>query len=384
MKSLVHALRRLQPWFAWAPPWVFTLVLMALALLAALAAHALFVRLVRRTLHGDDFWRSLLVRTNAAGRLALVVLALSAALAASPLTHQWKVFTQHAFAIAFIGLMGWAVVIAIDVASELYLHRIRTDLADNLLARKHATQVRILQRAANVATVVLTAAMALMTISQVRQWGVSLLAAGGAATVIVGLALQPLLSNLIAGIQIAMTQPIRIDDQVLVENEVGNVEEITSTYVVVRIWDERRMVLPLTYFLQKPFQNWTREKANRVGPVELHVDYTTPVAPLRDRLTELLQASPLWDRRVNAVQVTGASERTMLVRCLMSAADSGKLFDLQCAVREAMIVFLRDSLPGSLPRERQEIAETSGVPHPAEIAERAPRPQEGAVGRRTG
>jgi small-conductance mechanosensitive channel len=356
---------------------VFTLALMALALVAALVAHALILRVVRRTLHRADFWRSLLVRTNAAGRLALVVVALSAATAAAPLTHRQTALAQHAFGIAFIVLMGWAVVIAIDLASELYLHRIRIDLADNLLARKHATQVRILQRAANVAVVILTAAMALMTISQVRQWGVSLLAAGGAATVIVGLALQPLLSNLIAGIQIAMTQPIRIDDQVMVENEVGNVEEITATYVVVRIWDERRMLLPLTYFLQKPFQNWTRETARRTGAVELHVDYTTPIEPLRDKLADLLQGSPLWDGRVAAVQVTDASERTMLVRCLMSAADSGKMFDLRCEVREAMIVFLRDHLPGALPRERQEVSESPAVPHPAELADRAARPQEG-------
>lgn len=353
---LIEELKDLQPWFAWAPPWVFTLVLMSLALLVALVGHAFAVRVVRRTLRdGDNFWRPLLVRTRAPGRLAMVVAALSAALAASPLTSRQTAFAQHGFAIAFVVLVGWAVVIAIDVASALYLRRYRLDVADNLLARKHVTQVRILQRAAIVAVVILTAGMALMTINQVRQWGVSLLAAGGAATVIVGLALQPLLSNLIAGIQIAMTQPIRMDDQVLVENEFGKVEEISATYVVVRLWDDRRMVLPLTYFLQKPFQNWTRETAHLLGSVMLYLDYMTPVAPLRAKLSELLHADPRWDGRVNALQVTDAKERTMEIRCLMSAADAGRLFDLRCAVREAMIAHLREGFPNALPRERFEL-----------------------------
>ncbi len=355
--SLIATLKDLQPWFAWAPPWVFTLALVALAFAAALAAHTVAVRLIRRTFQGRaEFWRPFLLRTRAPGRLALVVAALSAALAASPLTARQTAFVQHGFAIAFVVLVGWSVMIATDIAAALYLRRYRVDVADNLLARKHLTQVRILQRAATVATVIVTAALALMTINEVRQWGVSLLAAGGAATVLVGLSLQPLLSNLLAGIQIAMTQPIRMDDQVLVEGEVGNVEEITATYVVVRIWDERRMVLPLTYFLQKPFQNWTRETAQQMGTVMLYLDYTTPIAPLRAKLTELLKADGRWDGRVNALQVTEAKERTLEIRCLMSASDPGKLFDLRCAVREAMTAFLRESFPSALPRERLEVA----------------------------
>jgi small-conductance mechanosensitive channel len=377
--NLVTTLKNLRPWFAWAPPWVFTIVLMAIALAVALVAHTIFVRVVRRTLYGKqtEFWRPLLIRTRAPGRLAMVVAALSAALAASPLTTEQTAFAQHAFAIAFVVLVGWAVVVAIDVAAALYLRRFRTDVADNLMARKHLTQVRILQRAAVVAVVLLTAAMALMTISQVRQWGVSLLAAGGAATVIVGLALQPLLTNLIAGIQIATTQPIRIDDQVLVENEVGHVEEITATYVVVRIWDERRMVLPLTYFLQKPFQNWTRETAHQLGAVLLYVDYTTPVEPLRAKLAELLKADPRWDKRVGALQVTDARERTMEIRCLMSALDAGSLFDLRCAVREGMITYLRESFPHALPRDRFEVAPPPDWTPLADGRDRppAPRPQ---------
>ncbi|HKR87571.1 MAG TPA: mechanosensitive ion channel domain-containing protein [Phenylobacterium sp.] len=350
--SPITALKDLQPWFAWAPPWVFTLVLMLLALAAALIAHRVIVRLVRRGLRGGhQFWRPLLVRSEGPGRLALVVAFLSAALAASPLTREQTAFAQHAFAIAFVVLIGWIALIAVDLSAAVFLRRYRIDVDDNLLARKHATQIRILQRAASVLVVVVTVAMALMTINQVRQWGVSLLAAGGAAGILVGLALQPLLSNLLAGLQIAATQPIRLEDQLLVEGEVGHVEEINATYVVVKIWDERRMVLPLTYFLQKPFQNWTRDTARQMGTVMLYVDFITPVEPLRAKLVELLKATPLWDGRVCALQVTDAREKSLEIRCLMSAANSGQLFDLRCHVREAMVAFINQGFPEALLRD---------------------------------
>lgn len=359
--SLITTLKDLQPWFAWAPPWVFTLVLLLLALAAALIAHAVIVRLVRRGLRGGhQFWRPLLLRTRGPGRLALVVAFLSAALAASPATREQTAFAQHAFAIAFVVLIGWIALIAVDLAAALFLRRNRMDVADNLLARKHATQIRILQRAASVLVVLLTVAMALMTISQVRQWGVSLLAAGGAAGIIVGLALQPLLANLLAGLQIAATQPIRLEDQLLVEGEVGNVEEINATYVVVRLWDERRMVLPLTYFLQKPFQNWTRETAHQLGAVMLYVDFRTPVEPLRAKLAELLKASPLWDGRVSALQVTEMKERSLEIRALMSAANSGQLFDLRCAVREGLVAWLNERFPNALSPDRLQLALPAG------------------------
>lgn len=342
--DLVSTLKRLQPYFAWAPPWVFTLVAMAIALLAALIVHTLITHLVRRSLRGrGEFWRPMLLRSRGPTRLAMAIIAMSAALAASPLAGPQTAFVQHLFAIGFIIALGWTALIAVDLAAALFLRRNQINVADNLLARKYLTQIRILQRAASVLVVIITIGLALMTIDQVRQWGVSLLAAGGAAGIFVGLALQPLLSNLLAGIQIAATQPIRLDDQVVVENEVGNVEEITATYVVVRLWDERRMVLPLTYFLQKPFQNWTRETAAQTGSVMLYVAYDTPIEPLRGRLTEILTDSPLWDRRVNALQVTDAKETSIELRLLMSAATPGRLFDLRCVVREAMIRCLNDA-----------------------------------------
>jgi small-conductance mechanosensitive channel len=163
------------------------------------------------------------------------------------------------------------------------------------------------------------------------------------------------LSNIMAGVQIALTQPIRIDDAVIVEGEWGNVEEITSTYVVIRIWDLRRLIVPLKYFLEKPFQNWTRQSADLIGVVMLYVDYSVPVDAIRARLAEILKGSPLWDGKVGVVQVTDAKERTVEVRVLVSAASSGQAFDLRCDVREKLIAWLQAHHPSALPRERLEL-----------------------------
>lgn len=167
--------------------------------------------------------------------------------------------------------------------------------------------------------------------------------------------MQPFLTNLIAGIQIATTQPIRIDDAVIVEGEWGRIEEIGSTYVVVKLWDWRRMVLPLTYFIQKPFQNWTRESASLIGTAMVYVDYSAPIEVLRRKLEEIAAASPLWDRNVVNLAVTELSERTMQVRCLTSARNAGEAFDLRCEVREKMVAFLQEELPQALPRERFDL-----------------------------
>lgn len=349
--------QRLTAEFAWAPPWALGLALIVVVLALALGLHTLIVRAVARGVRRrSDFTRSLIVRTRGPSRLALLTFALAWIVQVAPLAPRATRLIQHGLLVAFIILVGWAVLTALDIASALYMRRFRADAADNLIARKHLTQVRILRRAATVLVVLLTAGLALMTIPGVRQVGVSLLAAGGAAGIIVGLALQPILSNMMAGIQIALTQPIRIDDAVMVNGEFGRVEEINSTYVVLRLWDLRRMIVPLKYFLEQPFQNWTRESSNLVGAVMLYVDYSVPVEPMRKRLLEILEASPLWDRETSAVHVTDARERTMEVRFLVSARNSGDLFDLRAHVREQMIAYLREEMPEALPpRDRVEV-----------------------------
>lgn len=341
---------------SWLPAWLLSLTVLAAGALLALAAHQMLVLTVRRLIASrDEFWRELVKRTRRPSRLAALILGLAAAAPLARLqTIQLDVLAR-VLLIGFIVLCGWAAMTALDVATLLYTRRFRIDVEDNLLARKHVTQTRILRRTAAAMIVVLTIAFALMTFAGVRQYGVSLLASAGAAGIIAGLALQPFLTNLIAGIQIATTQPIRIDDAVIVEGEWGRIEEIGSTYVVVKLWDWRRMVLPLTYFIQQPFQNWTRESASLIGTAMVYVDYSAPIEVLRRKLVEIAEASPLWDRNVVNLAVTELSERTMQVRCLTSARNAGEAFDLRCEVREKMVEFLQTELPHALPRERFDL-----------------------------
>ncbi len=343
-------------WLAVLPPWLVSLALMILAVLVALAVHAAGVAIARRLLsRRDEFWRALVMRTRRPTRLALVAVGLGLAAGLAPLTEGQRVLFGHGLVIAVILLLGWIVLTGLDIGAALYLRGFKVDVEDNLIARKHLTQVRILKRALATLVVILTIGLALMTISGVRQWGISLLAAGGAAGIILGLALQPLLSNLIAGIIIATTQPIRIDDAVIVEKEWGWIEEINATYVVVRLWDWRRMVLPLTYFMSTPFQNWTRESASLIGTAMFYVDYAAPVDAMRAKLDEIVKASPLWDGKVISLQVTDLRERVMEVRCLASARNAPQTFDLRCIVREQMVAFLKAEHPEALPRDRIDL-----------------------------
>ena len=188
-----------------------------------------------------------------------------------------------------------------------------------------------------------------------RQLGAGLLASAGVLGIIVGFAAQKTLGNLLAGVQIAITQPIRVDDVVVVEGEWGRIEEITLTYVVVRIWDLRRLVLPISYFIEKPFQNWTRTSASILGTVFLHLDYTVPVGAVREELERLVQQSTYWDGEVVRLHVTNTTERTMELRALVSAANSSDAFELRCELREQLVAFLQAHHPGSLPRLRATV-----------------------------
>jgi small-conductance mechanosensitive channel len=243
----------------------------------------------------------------------------------------------------------------------VHLRKFNVSAEDNLLARKHLTQTRILQRVAHVILVIVTLGLALMTLSGFRQWGVSLLASAGVVGIIAGLALQPVLTNLVAGIQIAMAQPIRIDDAVIVEGEWGNVEEITATYVVIRLWDWRRMVLPLSYFITKPFQNWTRESSRLIGTVVLYVDYEAPVDRLREAFERIVRASILWDGDVQVLQVTDITDRVMQIRCLASARSAPVAFDLRCEVREKLMAYMRDHCANALPRDRLSLEAAAAI-----------------------
>ncbi|MBF0252805.1 MAG: mechanosensitive ion channel [Candidatus Omnitrophica bacterium] len=254
--------------------------------------------------------------------------------------------------IASIGSLVMGVVNAL-CESILYTHDINA--SDNLEARKIHTQIRVMKGIITAGIFVITAACMLMTFPKIRQIGVSFLASAGLMSVILGFAAQKTLGNFIAGIQIAITQPIRIDDVLVIEGEWGWVEEITLTYVVVRIWDLRRLILPISYFTEKPFQNWTRISADILGTVYIYADYTVPIEKLREKLTESLEESKFWDKKVNVLQVTNTTEKTVELRALMSAKNSPAAWQLRCEVREKLLVFLQQNYPSSLPKIRIDL-----------------------------
>jgi len=284
-----------------------------------------------------------------------VLLALALALPLVPLSDGAQLIVQRIFTALFIVLLGWIAQVCVDIAMDRYESRLNLGAADNLLARKAVTQIRIFRRALNILIWLLTAAFALMTFDAVRQYGVSIFASAGIAGLVAGLAARPLFENLIAGIQLALTQPLRLEDAVVINKEWGWVEEITSTYIVVRLWDLRRQVVPLSYLFQNPFTNWTRSSASIIGTVMLYLDYTIPVEAVRDKANELAKNSPLWDRNVIAVQVSDAKEQTIELRIIASAADSSKAWDLRCELREKLIAFIRENYPEALPLRRYEL-----------------------------
>jgi small-conductance mechanosensitive channel len=346
---------RLMAILAILPSWLIATALVIAGLLLALLAHAVIVQTMRRTL-GARHPRIRALLTNSKGplRLGLMVLALSFVVRIAPISDNAAAALGGILNVAFIALLGWVALTAVQVSSQIYLQQFRLDTEDNLLARKHVTQVRILKRAIDVLIVIMTFGAALMSFEEVRQYGVSLFASAGVAGLAIGLAARPLLSNLIAGIQIAVTQPIRLDDVVIVEGEYGTVEEITTTYVVIKLWDWRRMVVPLSHFIEKPFQNWTRETSALIGSVFLYVDYSVPAEKLRKKLMEIVRASPLWDGRVVALQVSDTKDRTVELRALVSAGSAPATWDLRCEVREKLIAYLQQDYPEALPRTRHE------------------------------
>jgi small-conductance mechanosensitive channel len=340
---------------AWLPGWAATLIILAISVVVAIALQrALYALLRKATASHAPFWSAFIAQTRGPATLAALIGAVAIGASLSPIDKHLAAVTRQVVAVALVILIGWASIIALRVASHLYIRRYKIDVEDNLLARKHLTQAKIMERMLVGVLWLLTIAFALMTIPGVRQWGVSILASAGAAGIIAGLALQPVLTNIFAGVQIAMTQPIRLEDAVIVENEWGWIEEITTTYVVVRLWDWRRMVLPLTYFIQKPFQNWTRETSALIGTVIIYVDFNAPVDAMRAKLGEIAAGSRLWDKQVVNLAVTDFSEKTMQIRCLVSSKNAGDTFDLRCEVREKMIAWLKAEYPDALPRDRAD------------------------------
>jgi small-conductance mechanosensitive channel len=356
----------------WLPDPVVSVIILGLAVVAALALHNWLQHLLRRLIaHRYPNAFSLFDKTSKLTKLALITLAMIIVIPVAPLYPETAEILSRLLLMAVIGLIGWTAIVVLQLSASAYLRRYRLDADDNFLARKHNTQVRILLRVVDGIILLVTIGAALMTIPSVRQYGISLFASAGIAGLAAGLAARPVLSNLLAGVQLAMTQPIRLYDSVIVEGEYGTIEEIGSTYVTVKLWDLRRMVVPLSYFIEKPFQNWSRENSSSlIGSVMLYVDYRAPVALIREKLLEILRQSERWDRTTAALQVTDFKEGSIELRCLMSARAPGQTFDLRCEVREKLIDFLQREHPEALPHSRQislkgdaeEIAQSQEAP----------------------
>jgi small-conductance mechanosensitive channel len=367
--SIRDILAELSMYMSWMPDWLLSALILAAAAGAALLLHRTAVRVVRRLVPPRrDFLRSLVSAADGLIRAALVVLGIAIVLPVAPLERDAQLGIGRVLVAAFIVLIGWSAATAITLASDFYLRRASMHAVTTVLIRKHVTQVRVLRRVAQTMVIIITVAAALMTFDSVKQYGVSLIASAGAAGLIVGLAARPLLTNLIAGIQLAITQPIRIGDAVIVENEWGWVEEITATYVVIKVWDWRRLVVPLAYFLERPFQNWTLEGTDLIGTVLLWVDYTVPVGHVRSKLEEIANSSKLWSGQVANLQVVDSNEQALQLRALVSARTSEETWDLRCEVREKLVLFLQENYPAALPKQRAEVVDferLAGRPRPA-------------------
>jgi small-conductance mechanosensitive channel len=296
--DLTREVFRLWREFYWLPEWAVVTLIVAVFVLIGWAANQVVFGLLKFAVRKRDvFWRGVVGRARLKVRIAVMIVALALAVTVSPLDPEPSEWMRQALAFLFILTLGWMAIGASDMWAVVYLRRFNMASEDNLIARKHITQARILQRVAALLIGAVTLGLALLTIAEVRQWGMSLLASAGVVGIIAGFALQPLLTNLIAGVQIATDQPIRLDDAVIVEGEWGTIEEITSTYVVVK----------------------------------------------------------LWDGDVLSLQVTDVTDRVAQVRCLASARNGAMAFDLRCEIREKMLAFMRDQCPEALPRDRIDL-----------------------------
>jgi small-conductance mechanosensitive channel len=291
-------------------------------------------------------------------RLAVPLLGIILLLPLLKLPENWTWVTQKGVGILFIVALSFLIVHGINAMQAALLSRQRLDASDNLSARRIYTQVSVIRKIVITAVVVIATGSVLMLFDPVRQFGTSILASAGIAGIVIGFAAQRTLGNVLAGIQIALTQPLLIDDIVVIEGEFGQIEEITLTYVTVRTWDLRRVILPITYFVEKPFQNWSHVSTDLLGTVILYLDYQAPIGELRKELKRLVENNPKWDRKVCGLQVTDTKQTTIEVRALVSSTDPGKVFDLRCEVREGLIQFLCRNYPESLPRSRN-VSESS-------------------------
>ncbi|WES64262.1 mechanosensitive ion channel [Microbacter sp. GSS18] len=333
--------------------WLSFIIVSAISLGVALAVMIVITYVIRFFARKYGWPDELARRARRPFRWFVLMIGVWVAVAIAYPEEDWgRPFVTHMLAILAMAVLAWLLIALVMFGTDLMLQRFRVDVEDNSSARKIHTQVMILRRLAIALIIIIVVASALLSFPAVQTIGASLLASAGIASIVAGLAAQSTLSNMFAGVQLVFSDALRVDDVVVVEGEWGRVGEITLSYVVVDIWDQRKLVLPCTYFTTKPFQNWTRNGAEVLGTVELDVDWRVPIGRIRERLAKILSETELWDGRTQVVQATDATGGLVQVRILISAPDSGKLWDLRCIVREELIEFVQSEAPYALPVQR--------------------------------
>jgi small-conductance mechanosensitive channel len=341
-------------------PWVQIIVQLLMVWLAVVIFHRVGTNILARLAAPFPFSRRLVRYGHRAGALVVFLLASQIVLRGAPDLLPGIDTLRHMNALGTIGALTWLGVRCVKAIADTIIELNPVHAPDNLQARRIQTQTKVMARSVTVLIILVGSGLALMTLPLFRQVGTSLLASAGVAGIVVGFAAKPILGNLLAGMQLAITQPIRLEDVVIVENEWGWIEEITGTYVVVRIWDQRRMIVPLQWFIEHPFQNWTRRTSDILGTVFVWADYRLPLSPVRKEAERICRNSPDWDGRVCLIEVTEASDRAMQMRVLVSALDSPRAWNLRCQVREGLIHFIQREYPEYLPRVRAEVGKDMG------------------------
>jgi small-conductance mechanosensitive channel len=335
-------------------PWTIAIAIAAAAVIGGLIVHRIGGALLRRATQRTPLLHAIVVAIEGPASAVLPLFALQAVWQAAPDDMARIGAVRHVNGVLLIAAMTWLAMCAVQGLADGVIARNPSDIADNLHARRVETQARILSRSAMVLILIGGAAVALMTFPGARHVGASILASAGVIGLVGGLAARPVFSNLIAGLQLAIAQPIRMGDVLVVKDQTGTVEEITGAYVVLRMWDDRRMIVPLNWFIENPFENWTRRSSELEHSVHLFVDFSTPLQPVRAEFERIVAAAPEWDKRVAVLQVVDATEATMKLRFAVSAGNSRHAFELGAKVREGMIAYLTQHLPGSLPRTRMD------------------------------
>lgn len=359
--------------------WFLALFFFCAAMVFSNVFHWIVFRVLRRKQDGDA--AALTGRTlglqrylGKPARAIFVLTCLFFVAPSLPIPRDIHSIVVHTLAVIFMFSLGWFATGAIYVGENLFLRRYDITAKDNMNARRVHTQFQLFRRVLIAFVAVITTAGILWTFHDDRLWkaGTGLLASAGIASLILATAAKSTASNFLAGLQIALTEPIHIDDVVIVQGQYGNIEEITSAYVVIRTWDLRRMIVPLSYFIENTFENWTRHSSDLLGYCYLYTDYSVPVEALRDKMNELLKASRLWDGKVANLQITNLKEATMEIRCLYSVRSSGDNSDLAAFLREQMIAFVRDRYPNALPQQRSTVLnpeQLQGAPAAATVAQ---------------